>query len=186
MTGAQNRAIEEITSDQAKPKRAPNVARRRWLGKNACRIMGANDGSWGAGRVLRQPRFCPPASCQYLAMFALFDIEIGFAGQGRGKADEKPPPLAVLSRKTRLKNWHMAACHWWLNACAIIELLRFTILAWRLLTSSTGLACDSGFYLAKKAQVDVMVMTATPAKPAMTAYGDLDHPALTKNRLVDC
>ena len=69
MTGAQNRAIDEITSDQAKPKRMLRMLQGDvGSGKNACRIMGDAkcDGSRSAGRAFGTNRgFGAPASCQH-------------------------------------------------------------------------------------------------------------------------
>jgi ATP-dependent DNA helicase RecG len=110
MTGAQNRAIDEITSDQAKPKRMLRMLQgdvgsgktlvALWAMLNAMEA-GAQAALLAPTEVLARQHH---ASIQ--AMLAPLDIEIGLLlGQGRGTANAKTgtTTMPVLSRKDTLE-----------------------------------------------------------------------------------
>ncbi len=194
MTGAQNRAIGEVTSDQAKPKRMLRMLQgdvgsgktlvALWAMQNAMEA-GAQAALLAPTEVLARQHH---ASIQ--AMLAPLDIEIGLLlGQGRGKANEKtgPASLPVLSRKNTLEKLADGTLSLVVGTHALLsESVVFHDLGLAVVDEQHRFGVRQRILLGEKgANVDVLVMTATPIPRslAMTAYGDLDHSRLDEKPL---
>jgi len=189
MTGAQNRAIDEITSDQAKPKRMLRMLQgdvgsgktlvALWAMLNAMEA-GAQAALLAPTEVLARQHH---ASIQ--AMLAPLDIEIGLLlGQGRGTANAKTgtTTMPVLSRKDTLEKLADGSLSLVVGTHALLsETVAFHDLGLAVVDEQHRFGVRQRILLGEKgAHVDVMVMTATPIPRslAMTAYGDLDHSRL--------
>ena len=194
MTGAQNRAIDEITSDQAKPKRMLRMLQgdvgsgktlvALWAMQNAMEA-GAQAALLAPTEVLARQHH---ASIQ--AMLAPLDIEIGLLlGQGRGTANAKTgtATLPVLSRKDTLEKLADGSLSLVVGTHALLsESVAFHDLGLAVVDEQHRFGVRQRILLGEKgAHVDVMVMTATPIPRslAMTAYGDLDHSRLDEKPL---
>ncbi|MDA8873423.1 ATP-dependent DNA helicase RecG [Alphaproteobacteria bacterium] len=189
MTGAQNRAIDEITSDQAKPKRMLRMLQgdvgsgktlvALWAMLTAMET-GAQAALLAPTEVLARQHH---ASIQ--AMLAPLDIEIGLLlGQGRGTASAKTGTanMPVLSRKATLEKLADGSLSLVVGTHALLsETVAFHDLGLAVVDEQHRFGVRQRILLGEKgAHVDVMVMTATPIPRslAMTAYGDLDHSRL--------
>ena len=189
MTGAQNRAIDEITSDQAKPKRMLRMLQgdvgsgktlvALWAMLTAMET-GAQAALLAPTEVLARQHH---ASIQ--AMLAPLDIEIGLLlGQGRGTASAKTGTanVPVLSRKATLEKLADGSLSLVVGTHALLsETVAFHDLGLAVVDEQHRFGVRQRILLGEKgAHVDVMVMTATPIPRslAMTAYGDLDHSRL--------
>ena len=189
MTGAQNRAIDEITSDQAKPKRMLRMLQgdvgsgktlvALWAMLTAMET-GAQAALLAPTEVLARQHH---ASTQ--AMLAPLDIEIGLLlGQGRGTASAKTGTanMPVLSRKATLEKLADGSLSLVVGTHALLsETVAFHDLGLAVVDEQHRFGVRQRILLGEKgAHVDVMVMTATPIPRslAMTAYGDLDHSRL--------
>ena len=194
MTGAQNRAIDEITSDQAKPKRMLRMLQgdvgsgktlvALWAMLNAMEA-GAQAALLAPTEVLARQHH---ASIQ--AMLAPLDIEIGLLlGQGRGMANAKTgtTTMPVLSRKDTLEKLADGSLSLVVGTHALLsETVAFHDLGLAVVDEQHRFGVRQRILLGEKgAHVDVMVMTATPIPRslAMTAYGDLDHSRLDEKPL---
>ena len=194
MTGAQNRAIDEITSDQAKPKRMLRMLQgdvgsgktlvALWAMLNAMEA-GAQAALLAPTEVLARQHH---ASIQ--AMLAPLDIEIGLLlGQGRGTANAKTGTTAmpVLSRKDTLEKLADGRLSLVVGTHALLsETVAFHDLGLAVVDEQHRFGVRQRILLGEKgAHVDVIVMTATPIPRslAMTAYGDLDHSRLDEKPL---
>ena len=194
MTGAQNRAIDEITSDQAKPKRMLRMLQgdvgsgktlvALWAMLNAMEA-GAQAALLAPTEVLARQHH---ASIQ--AMLAPLDIEIGLLlGQGRGTANAKTGTATrpVLSRKDTLEKLADGSLALVVGTHALLsETVAFHDLGLAVVDEQHRFGVRQRILLGEKgAHVDVMVMTATPIPRslAMTAYGDLDHSRLDEKPL---
>ena len=194
MTGAQNRAIDEITIDQAKPKRMLRMLQgdvgsgktlvALWAMLNAMEA-GAQAALLAPTEVLARQHH---ASIQ--AMLAPLDIEIGLLlGQGRGTANAKTgtATMPVLSRKDTLKKLADGSLSLVVGTHALLsETVAFHDLGLAVVDEQHRFGVRQRILLGEKgAHVDVMVMTATPIPRslAMTAYGDLDHSRLDEKPL---
>jgi ATP-dependent DNA helicase RecG len=194
MTGAQNRAIDEITSDQAKPKRMLRMLQgdvgsgktlvALWAMLNALEA-GAQAALLAPTEVLARQHH---ASIQ--AMLAPLDIEIGLLlGQGRGLANTKTgtATMPVLSRKDTLEKLADSSLSLVVGTHALLsETVAFHDLGLAVVDEQHRFGVRQRILLGEKgAHVDVMVMTATPIPRslAMTAYGDLDHSRLDEKPL---
>ncbi|MDC6458207.1 ATP-dependent DNA helicase RecG [Alphaproteobacteria bacterium] len=194
MTGAQNRAIDEITSDQAKPKRMLRMLQgdvgsgktlvALWAMLNAMEA-GAQAALLAPTEVLARQHH---ASIQ--AMLAPLDIEIGLLlGQGRGTANAKTgtTTMPVLSRKDTLEKLADGSLSLVVGTHALLsETVAFHDLGLAVVDEQHRFGVRQRILLGEKgAHVDVMVMTATPIPRslAMTAYGDLDHSRLDEKPL---
>ena len=189
MTRAQNRAIDEIISDQAKPKRMLRMLQgdvgsgktlvALWAMQNAMEA-GAQAALLAPTEVLARQHH---ASIQ--AMLAPLDIEIGLLlGQGRGTANAKTGAATspVLSRKDTLEKLADGSLSLVVGTHALLsESVAFHDLGLAVVDEQHRFGVRQRILLGEKgAHVDVMVMTATPIPRslAMTAYGDLDHSRL--------
>ena len=189
MTGAQNRAIDEITSDQAKPKRMLRMLQgdvgsgktlvALWAMLTAMET-GAQAALLAPTEVLARQHH---ASIQ--AMLAPLDIEIGLLlGQGRGTASAitGTANMPVLSRKATLEKLADGSLSLVVGTHALLsETVAFHDLGLAVVDEQHRFGVRQRILLGEKgAHVDVMVMTATPIPRslAMTAYGDLDHSRL--------
>ena len=189
MTGAQNRAIDEITSDQAKPKRMLRMLQgdvgsgktlvALWAMLNAMEA-GAQAALLAPTEVLARQHH---ASIQ--AMLAPLNIEIGLLlGQGRVTANAKTgtTTMPVLSRKDTLEKLADGSLSLVVGTHALLsETVAFRDLGLAVVDEQHRFGVRQRILLGEKgAHVDVMVMTATPIPRslAMTAYGDLDHSRL--------
>ena len=194
MTRAQNRAIDEIMSDQAKPKRMLRMLQgdvgsgktlvALWAMQNAMEA-GAQAALLAPTEVLARQHH---ASIQ--AMLAPLDIEIGLLlGQGRGTANAKTgaATLPVLSRKDTLDKLADGSLSLVVGTHALLsESVVFHDLGLAVVDEQHRFGVRQRIILGEKgACVDVMVMTATPIPRslAMTAYGDLDHSRLDEKPL---
>ena len=194
MTGAQNRAIDEITSDQAKPKRMLRMLQgdvgsgktlvALWAMQNAMEA-GAQAALLAPTEVLARQHH---ASIQ--AMLAPLDIEIGLLlGQGRGSANAKTGAanLPVVSRKDTLEKLADGSLSLVVGTHALLsESVAFHDLGLAVVDEQHRFGVRQRILLGEKgAHVDVIVMTATPIPRslAMTAYGDLDHSHLDEKPL---
>ena len=194
MTGAQNRAIDEITSDQAKPKRMLRMLQgdvgsgktlvALWAMQNAMEA-GAQAALLAPTEVLARQHH---ASIQ--AMLAPLDIEIGLLlGQGRGTANTKTETatLPVLSRKDTLAKMADGSLSLVVGTHALLsESVSFHNLGLAVVDEQHRFGVRQRILLGEKGtHVDVLVMTATPIPRslAMTAYGDLDHSRLDEKPL---
>ena len=194
MTGAQNRAIDEITSDQAKPKRMLRMLQgdvgsgktlvALWAMLNAMEA-GAQAALLAPTEVLARQHH---ASIQ--AMLAPLDIEIGLLlGQGRGTANAKTgtTTMPVLSRKDTLEKLADGRLSLVVGTHALLsETVAFHDLGLAVVDEQHRFGVRQRILLGEKgAHVDVIVMTATPIPRslAMTAYGDLDHSRLDEKPL---
>ena len=194
MTRAQNRAIDEIISDQAKPKRMLRMLQgdvgsgktlvALWAMQNAMEA-GAQAALLAPTEVLARQHH---ASIQ--AMLAPLDIEIGLLlGQGRGSANAKTgaATLPVLSRKDTLEKLADGSLSLVVGTHALLsESVAFHDLGLAVVDEQHRFGVRQRIILGEKgAHVDVMVMTATPIPRslAMTAYGDLDHSRLDEKPL---
>ena len=194
MTRAQNRAIDEITSDQAKPKRMLRMLQgdvgsgktlvALWAMQNAMEA-GAQAALLAPTEVLARQHH---ASIQ--AMLAPLDIEIGLLlGQGRGAANAKTGAATspVLSRKDTLEKLADGSLSLVVGTHALLsESVAFHDLGLAVVDEQHRFGVRQRILLGEKgAHVDVMVMTATPIPRslAMTAYGDLDHSRLDEKPL---
>ena len=194
MTGAQNRAIDEITSDQAKPKRMLRMLQgdvgsgktlvALWAMLNAMEA-GAQAALLAPTEVLARQHH---ASIQ--AMLAPLDIEIGLLlGQGRGTANAKTSTatMPALSRKDTLEKLADGSLSLVVGTHALLsETVAFHDLGLAVVDEQHRFGVRQRILLGEKgAHVDVMVMTATPIPRslAMTAYGDLEHSRLDEKPL---
>ena len=194
MTGAQNRAIDEITSDQAKPKRMLRMLQgdvgsgktlvALWAMLNAMEA-GTQAALLAPTEVLARQHH---ASIQ--AMLAPLDIEIGLLlGQGRGTANAKTgtTTMPVPSRKDTLEKLADGRLSLVVGTHALLsETVAFHDLGLAVVDEQHRFGVRQRILLGEKgAHVDVMVMTATPIPRslAMTAYGDLDHSRLDEKPL---
>ncbi|MFL2844972.1 MAG: ATP-dependent DNA helicase RecG [Candidatus Puniceispirillaceae bacterium] len=194
MTGAQNRAIHEITSDQAKPKRMLRMLQgdvgsgktlvALWAMQNAMEAR-AQAALLAPTEVLARQHH---ASIQ--AMLAPLDIEIGLLlGQGRSAENAKTgnATLPVLSRKDTLEKLADGSLSLVVGTHALLsESVAFHDLGLAVVDEQHRFGVRQRILLGEKgAHVDVMVMTATPIPRslAMTAYGDLDHSRLDEKPL---
>ena len=186
MTGAQSRAIAEITADQTKPKRMLRMLQgdvgsgktlvALWAMLTAMEA-GAQAALLAPTEVLARQHH---ASIQ--AMLAPLDIEIGLLlGQGRGTAS-KASQTPVLSRKETLARLASGSLPLVVGTHALLsETVAFHDLGLAVVDEQHRFGVRQRILLGEKgAHVDVMVMTATPIPRslAMTAYGDLDHSRL--------
>ena len=189
MTRAQNRAIDEIINDQAKPKRMLRMLQgdvgsgktlvALWAMQNTMEA-GAQAALLAPTEVLARQHH---ASIQ--AMLAPLDIEIGLLlGQGRGSANAKTGAanLPVVSRKDTLEKLADGSLSLVVGTHALLsESVAFHDLGLAVVDEQHRFGVRQRILLGEKgAHVDVMVMTATPIPRslAMTAYGDLDHSRL--------
>ena len=194
ITRAQNHAINEIISDQAKPKRMLRMLQgdvgsgktlvALWAMQNAMEA-GAQAALLAPTEVLARQHH---ASIQ--AMLAPLDIEIGLLlGQGRGTANAKTgaATLPVLSRKDTLEKLADGSLSLVVGTHALLsESVAFHDLGLAVVDEQHRFGVRQRILLGEKgAHVDVMVMTATPIPRslAMTAYGDLDHSRLDEKPL---
>ena len=194
MTGAQDRAIDEITSDQAKSKRMLRMLQgdvgsgktlvALWAMLNAMEA-GAQAALLAPTEVLARQHH---ASIQ--AMLAPLDIEIGLLlGQGRGTANAKTgtTTMPVLSRKDTLEKLADGSLSLVVGTHALLsETVAFHDLGLAVVDEQHRFGVRQRILLGEKGvHVDVMVMTATPIPRslAMTAYGDLDHSRLDEKPL---
>ncbi|MDA1150955.1 MAG: ATP-dependent DNA helicase RecG [Proteobacteria bacterium] len=194
MTGAQNRAIDEITSDQAKPKRMLRMLQgdvgsgktlvALWAMLNAMEA-GAQAALLAPTEVLARQHH---ASIQ--AMLAPLNIEIGLLlGRGRVMANAKTgtTTMPVLSRKDTLEKLADGSLSLVVGTHALLsETVAFRDLGLAVVDEQHRFGVRQRILLGEKgAHVDVMVMTATPIPRslAMTAYGDLDHSRLDEKPL---
>ncbi|MDA8730194.1 ATP-dependent DNA helicase RecG [Alphaproteobacteria bacterium] len=194
MTGAQDRAIDEITSDQAKSKRMLRMLQgdvgsgktlvALWAMLNAMEA-GAQAALLAPTEVLARQHH---ASIQ--AMLAPLDIEIGLLlGQGRGTANAKTgtTTMPVLSRKDTLEKLADGSLSLVVGTHALLsETVAFHDLGLAVVDEQHRFGVRQRILLGEKgAHVDVIVMTATPIPRslAMTAYGDLDHSRLDEKPL---
>jgi ATP-dependent DNA helicase RecG len=194
MTRAQNRAIDEITSDQAKPKRMLRMLQgdvgsgktlvALWAMQNAMEA-GAQAALLAPTEVLARQHH---ASIQ--AMLAPLGIEIGLLlGQGRGTANAKTgaATMPVLRRKDTLEKLADGSLSLVVGTHALLsDSVTFHDLGLAVVDEQHRFGVRQRILLGEKgAHVDVMVMTATPIPRslAMTAYGDLDHSRLDEKPL---
>ncbi|MDC0649652.1 ATP-dependent DNA helicase RecG [Alphaproteobacteria bacterium] len=194
MTGAQNRAIDEITSDQAKPKRMLRMLQGDvGSGKTLVALWAMlNTMEAGAQAALLAPTevLARQHHASIQAMLAPLDIEIGLLlGQGRGPANAKTGTtnMPVLSRKHTLEKLSDSSLSLVVGTHALLsETVAFHDLGLAVVDEQHRFGVRQRILLGEKgAQVDVMVMTATPIPRslAMTAYGDLDHSRLDEKPL---
>lgn len=192
MTGAQRRAIAEITADQAKPKRMLRMLQGDvGSGKTLVALWamlttmeaGAQAALLAPTEVLARQHH---ASIQ--AMLAPLGIEIGLLlGQGRGTGTARENGTAngtarTLSRKETLTRLADGSLPLVVGTHALLsETVAFHDLGLAVVDEQHRFGVRQRILLGEKgAHVDVMVMTATPIPRslAMTAYGDLDHSRL--------
>ena len=194
MTGAQNRAIDEITSDQAKPKRMLRMLQGDvGSGKTLvalCAMLNAMEAGAQAALLVPTEVLARQHYASIQAMLAPLDIEIGLLlGQGRGTANAKTrtATVPVLSRKDTLEKLADSSLSLVVGTHALLsETVAFHDLGLAVVDEQHRFGVRQRILLGEKgAHVDVMVMTATPIPRslAMTAYGDLDHSRLDEKPL---
>ncbi len=194
MTGAQNRAIDEITSDQAKPKRMLRMLQGDvGSGKTLvalCAMLNAMEAGAQAALLAPTEVLARQHHASIQAMLAPLDIEIGLLlGQGRGTANAKTrtATVPVLSRKDTLEKLADSSLSLVVGTHALLsETVAFHDLGLAVVDEQHRFGVRQRILLGEKgAHVDVMVMTATPIPRslAMTAYGDLDHSRLDEKPL---
>ena len=194
MTGAQNRAINEITSDQAKPKRMLRMLQGDvGSGKTLvalCAMLNAMEAGAQAALLAPTEVLARQHYASIQAMLAPLDIEIGLLlGQGRGTANAKTrtATVPVLSRKDTLEKLADSSLSLVVGTHALLsETVAFHDLGLAVVDEQHRFGVRQRILLGEKgAHVDVMVMTATPIPRslAMTAYGDLDHSRLDEKPL---
>ena len=194
MTGAQNRAIDEITSDQAKPKRMLRMLQGDvGSGKTLvalCAMLNAMEAGAQAALLAPTEVLARQHYASIQAMLAPLDIEIGLLlGQGRGTANAKTrtATVPVLSRKDTLEKLADSSLSLVVGTHALLsETVAFHDLGLAVVDEQHRFGVRQRILLGEKgAHVDVMVMTATPIPRslAMTAYGDLDHSRLDEKPL---
>ncbi len=194
MTGAQNRAIDEITSDQARPKRMLRMLQGDvGSGKTLVALWAMlNAIEAGAQAALLAPTevLARQHHASIRAMLAPLDIEIGLLlGQGRGTATAKTgnATMPVLSRRDTLDKLADGSLSLVVGTHALLsETVSFHDLGLAVVDEQHRFGVRQRILLGEKgAHVDVMVMTATPIPRslAMTAYGDLDHSRLDEKPL---
>ena len=161
MTGAQNRAIDEITSDQAKPKRMLRMLQgdvgsgktlvALWAMLTAMET-GAQAALLAPTEVLARQHH---ASIQ--AMLAPLDIEIGLLlGQGRGTASAKTgtATMPVLSRKATLEKLADGSLSLVVGTHALLsETVAFHDLGLAVVDEQHRFGVRSGFCLVKKVRM---------------------------------
>ena len=194
MTGAQNRAIDEITSDQAKPKRMLRMLQGDvGSGKTLvalCAMLNAMEAGAQAALLAPTEVLARQHYASIQAMLAPLDIEIGLLlGQGRGTANAKTrtATVPVLSRKDTLEKLADSSLSLVVGTHALLsETVAFHDLGLAVVDEQHRFGVRQRILFGEKgAHVDVMVMTATPIPRslAMTAYGDLDHSRLDEKPL---
>ena len=194
MTGAQNRAIAEITSDQNKPKRMLRMLQGDvGSGKTLVALWSMlNVMEAGPQAALLAPTevLARQHHASIQAMLAPLDIEIGLLlGQGRGPANAKTgtATMPVLNRRDTLEKLADGSLSLVVGTHALLsETVAFHDLGLAVVDEQHRFGVRQRILLGEKgAHVDVMVMTATPIPRslAMTAYGDLDHSRLDEKPL---
>ncbi|MBO79742.1 MAG: ATP-dependent DNA helicase RecG [Gammaproteobacteria bacterium] len=194
MTGAQNRAIAEITSDQTKPKRMLRMLQGDvGSGKTLVALWSMlNVMEAGPQAALLAPTevLARQHHASIQAMLAPLDIEIGLLlGQGRGPANAKTgtATMPVLNRRDTLEKLADGSLSLVVGTHALLsETVAFHDLGLAVVDEQHRFGVRQRILLGEKgAHVDVMVMTATPIPRslAMTAYGDLDHSRLDEKPL---
>ena len=194
MTGAQNRAIDEITSDQAKPKRMLRMLQgdvgsgktlvALWAMQNAMEA-GAQAALLAPTEVLARQHHE-----SIRALLEPLEYQIGLLlGQGRGKRQNaKTGNRHKISLKATL---HEKLADGTLSLVVgthalLSEKVEFKNLGLAVVDEQHRFGVRQRILLGEKGEhVDVMVMTATPIPRslAMTAYGDLDHSRLDEKPL---
>jgi ATP-dependent DNA helicase RecG len=189
LTGAQQRAIAEITADQAAPKRMLRMLQGDvGAGKTVVALWAMLTAmEAGAQAALLAPTevLARQHHASISALLAPLGIEVGLLlGQGRTGAPSTPASAGGTGsgRRDVINRLAYGGMRLVIGTHALLsESVRFQNLGLAVVDEQHRFGVRQRILLGQKgAHVDVMVMTATPIPRslAMTAYGDLDHSRL--------